>query len=87
MCYYFCFYFNTVFVTGNSQTNHLFDELTKAKLELVQLQKQFLEAEILEKKKVWEFEENERKKEAEFKEKERKWKEEEYKMKLKNNFQ
>ncbi|KAF9407963.1 hypothetical protein HW555_001341 [Spodoptera exigua] len=58
-----------------------------AKLELVQLQKDFLEAEINEKKKVWEFEENERKKEAEFKEKERKWKEEEYlQIKIRKQF-
>lgn len=65
-------------------TRTLFDQLTQAKLELVQLQKSFLEEEIKEKKKVWEFEENERKKDAEFKEKERKWKEEEYKLKLQN---
>ncbi|KAF9411157.1 hypothetical protein HW555_005747 [Spodoptera exigua] len=73
-------------VNANVPKKTLFDELTQAKLELVQLQKDFLEAEINEKKKVWEFEENERKKEAEFKEKERKWKEEEYKLKLGNNF-
>ncbi|KAL0810517.1 hypothetical protein ABMA28_010638 [Loxostege sticticalis] len=48
-----------------------FDKLSEAKLELVLLQKQLLEAEIIERKKEWEF--NER---------ERKWKEEEYKLKL-----
>uniref|UniRef100_A0A2H1W4J2 SFRICE_032572 n=1 Tax=Spodoptera frugiperda TaxID=7108 RepID=A0A2H1W4J2_SPOFR len=53
----------------------------------IMLQKQFFEANILENKKVWGFEENKRKKKAEFKEKERKWKDEEYKIKLKNNFQ
>ncbi|KAL4721609.1 hypothetical protein ACJJTC_011662 [Scirpophaga incertulas] len=48
-----------------------FDMLTEKKMELVQLQKQLLEAEIIEKKKEWEFNE-----------KERQWKEEEYKLKL-----
>ncbi|XP_045507758.1 uncharacterized protein LOC123703710 [Colias croceus] len=71
---------------ANTPKKTLFDELTQAKLELVQLQRDFLEAEISEKKKVWEFEESERKKEAEFKEKERKWIEEEYKLKLVKNF-
>ncbi|XP_072945309.1 uncharacterized protein [Epargyreus clarus] len=71
---------------ANVQKKTLFDELTQAKLDLVLLQKKFLEEEITEKRKVWEFEETERKKEAEFKEKERKWKEEEYKLKLQNNF-
>ncbi|CAD0245923.1 unnamed protein product [Spodoptera exigua] len=72
---------------ANVPKKTLFDELTQAKLELVQLQKDFLEAEINEKKKVWEFEENERKKEAEFKEKERKWKEEEYlQIKIRKQF-
>ncbi|XP_072941335.1 uncharacterized protein [Epargyreus clarus] len=71
---------------ANVQKKTLFDELTQAKLDLVLLQKKFLEEEITEKRKVWEFEETKRKKEAEFKEKERKWKEEEYKLKLQNNF-
>lgn len=52
-------------------SNKSFDKLTEAKLELIQLQKQLLEAEIIEKKKEWEFNE-----------KERQWKEEEYKLKL-----
>ncbi|RVE51976.1 hypothetical protein evm_003442 [Chilo suppressalis] len=48
-----------------------FDLLTEKKLELVQLQKELLQAEIIEKKKEWEFNE-----------KERQWKEEEYQLKL-----
>ncbi|RVE44237.1 hypothetical protein evm_011136 [Chilo suppressalis] len=50
-----------------------FDLLTEKKIELVQLQKELLEAEIIEKKKEWEFNE-----------KERQWKEEEYQLKLAN---
>ncbi|VVD01158.1 unnamed protein product, partial [Leptidea sinapis] len=59
------------------------DELTQARLELIQLKRKILEAEFNEKKRVWQFEHNERLKEAEFREKERKWKEEEYTSKIK----
>lgn len=65
------------------------DDFTQARLELVQLQKTLLEAEQIEKKKEWEFQDKERKwkeeerqKEKEFRDKKRKWKEEEYKLRI-----